>query len=159
MSVIAFTCPTGCGCVVEYETGQPPIALRVVSQCAAHAGLASPQALFDEIWHFHGNAHRPDTCGCSVAYWWDDRVHQGDRVHTPVEHPVHTKRCELHAHHTDHVAHHDAVVADNRAKNIAVNAAAERHGIPPHEIPWKRHEAGHIVVDYEALGIAPTGRR
>jgi hypothetical protein len=117
-----------CGCAVllrtvvgssqhddDFDTViEPTTAVEILSACAEHAHLASPADLYEELRHFHGTKHSPDTCMCSLYYVWDDRVPQDERVHTPMAHPKHTKRCVLHAEHEDHVAHYEAVTAHNR---------------------------------------------
>lgn len=120
-----FFCPTMCGCVMGYQytfyfsadvlskvdllmldwmTEQhmfnrvtPATPTNILRQCEAHSYLTTSKELFKEIWHLHGNKLTYD-CGCSVSVWFDDRIAQEDRIHTPVEHPVHTNRCNRHAH-------------------------------------------------------------
>ena len=67
----------------------------------------------------------PDTCDCTLHYEWDTDTTEDERVHTPVEvshagHP--TQRCAKHSHHADVHALHQAVLAENQAKNRAINA-------------------------------------
>lgn len=128
-----FECPLLCECVVDYaytfsfsdkilngpplmrddyivngryDVVSPATAMTVLGQCTEHAHLTSPQALFDEIWHWHGNKvtnnGEGSTCTpkseCSVSYAWDDRQAQEDREHFAVEHWKHTHRCQAHAH-------------------------------------------------------------
>jgi hypothetical protein len=155
MAPLTWQSPSFCGCILILDGSR---AIEVVEQCAAHKSLAGKDALWNELQHLKGNAHRPDTCGCSVAYWWDDR--EADRVHTPVNHPEYTIRCEHHAHHEDHIAHHDAVVAENQAKNVAVNEVALALNMVPQGIPY-HHETREdrsraVIIHYDELGVHPS---
>ena len=70
---------------------------------------------------------RPDTCGCELHYDWDTDHHEDIRVHTPREVHPHghvTKRCPKHSHHVSVHDLHAAVLAENRAKNMAVIGTA-----------------------------------
>lgn len=131
-----FFCPTLCGCVVSYQYTfyfseallsrvdplrlewmadqhqfnrvTPATATTILRQCADHKHLVGAKALFAEVWHLHGNRHGYD-CGCTVSIWFDDRVPSAERVHTPVEHDVHTNRCAKHAR-LDTVKHYETLM-------------------------------------------------
>lgn len=84
----------------------------IARTCAAHAHLDA-DALHAELHAFTCNAHRPDTCGCSLAASFDRR--DPSLAMTPVDHPFHTRRCEKHTHLTDHAEHFRTVKAENAA--------------------------------------------
>ena len=156
-----WICPTLCGCAltVTYTfrvsaaraARLSPLMLRqitesqqfdevgttreILAQCAEHAALPTVQALWDELQHLHGTVHRPDTCGCTLASWWDDRIPQDQRGQVAVDHPLHTVRCEHHQL-ADPVDHADIVLAENRHKNLLVNQIADDTGQPPEAIAW-----------------------
>jgi hypothetical protein len=98
---------------------------RIVSQCAEHAHLKTPDELWEELRHLHGNVHHPDTCACARYYWWDDREEQDARVEHHLHHDDHTKKCRHHKHHDDAEAHAQAMLAENQHKNRALGAIEE----------------------------------
>lgn len=111
-----FECPTMCGCVVRELAVWNPKGTKIlydgpesiVSQCLDHGHLQTAEALYGEIYNYHGRAwHAP--CGCTVHSWCDDRDGE-TKAHTPTEHPDHTARCSAHAKHKDPVKHHAAVL-------------------------------------------------
>jgi hypothetical protein len=57
----------------------------------------------------------PDTCGCIIHFGWDDDTTETDRVHT---YEAYEAKCKEHEH-LDGQELMDAVVAKNRAKNLA----------------------------------------
>lgn len=192
-----FICPTLCGCVLERTATWPDlddtartlafvlkravgpaetgvtITNAIVQQCDEHAAFVGPDALWDELQHIKGNAHRPDTCSCSLAYWWDDREPIDERMHMHVEHPVHTARCDAHAHLEDVDVHAATVLAENVAKNVAVAAVATALGyvpevagyndvgvwvstpaqnkhVAPTQIPWAFDDTRALLIDPDA---------
>ncbi len=60
---------------------------------------------------------RPDTCGCSLLFDWDDTIKNGNNI---VGNHVAEKKCVQHAH-LDGAAHYHAVLAHNRAENQKAN--------------------------------------
>lgn len=155
----------------------------IKGQCADHAAFSAADELYAEIKHLHGTKWTPDTClapgeegeipegvnaidalhsrgACSVFYWWDDREPSDVRTHNPVDHPVHTKRCKHHAHLDDHEDHHATILAENQAKNIAVNAIAEHLNMPPQMVPYayevQSDKSRSVVIDHEALGVSAS---
>lgn len=164
-SITRWTSPTQCGCVLERTTtwfddhgdGQYDRvvdgATAILAQCATHAAYPDAASLYAELQHFHATVHRPDTCGCSLVYHWDDRQSEDARVHTPVRHPVNTKCCASHAHHAkDHVAHHDAVTLENVRKNQHVNAVATSFNCPPEMVAWQFDAQRNLVIDHTSIG-------
>lgn len=142
-----------------FEWGRP---LSIEAQCGEHAGYGSVEALAGELMHFHGNAHRLDTCDCKRAYWYDDREDRPEHGGHPVEHPEHTVRCEHHAHLTSAQAHADAVTAEYQLRSRAVVAVAEALGWRPAPVgeplvpakPGLRAWAGHKIR--KVLGARPV---
>lgn len=64
---------------------------------------------------------RPDTCGCVLAYEWDDEVPEDKRAHTPVVTEL-SATCVAHRPHASAggvKGLHAQVVAENQAKNGA----------------------------------------
>lgn len=117
---------TLCGCVVQlttvvgsshddgdFDTRLSAGPTAILSQCEAHQHLDTPVDLYEELKHFHGTKYSPDTCGCALYYWWDDREPEADRAHTSAEHTRHTRRCAIHAFVADTIEHYDAVLAHN----------------------------------------------
>lgn len=71
---------------------------------------------------------RPDTCGCDLVYAWDDALPAAQRVHLGVA----AVPCAMHAGLVDPATIHQAVMGENVAKNVAVQAAAASQGyLPP----------------------------
>ena len=79
----------------------------------------------------HITTWRPDTCGCTIHYEWDDSLSDADRVHIPVEEvTTHDglliKRYCCPVHNTDNGVgkHHDhftKVQEENNRKNKVLN--------------------------------------
>lgn len=122
-----FVCPTGCGCVINKlneltEDGYrvKPEYYEIVTQCAIHGAFLDAQSLWNFLKKYHGQQQEPDTCGCSIWFWWDATDSQ--ETHHVVEDPLFTKRCEAHSHIQDATEHHDEVISENQLKNNVVNA-------------------------------------
>lgn len=126
-------------------------ATAVVAQCKTHNLYNGPVELYDELKNLVGNVYRPDTCDCSVYYWFDKRNFQ-NITHRPTEHHAHTRRCQHHSA-ASPIAHHAAVMAENRAKNIAVNQAALDYGVSSEDVPYTFNAQRKVVIDQQKLSL------
>lgn len=161
----AWACPTQCGCVVQITTETQDLdgdgvddfllsegATLILRQCKAHGSFATAADLYEEIRHFHGTLHSPDTCACSLLYVWDDREAEDVRIQTPMESPR-TKRCPVHADLTDPTAHYDVVSAENALKNETVAAVAADLAVPIDTVEWSLDANRAVVIDSAKLGV------
>ena len=63
----------------------------------------------------HITRWRPDTCGCELEYEWDDTENENVRTHSISKV---LKACPAHGGFVDKKNHYDAVLDENRRKNI-----------------------------------------
>lgn len=104
---------------------------------------------------------RPDTCGCVLIIEWDSDAPAEDRQHRPVVHAIHSethevvesaRTCEHHAKHgRDHVAHYEAVLAENQFKNRAVGALATTLGVEPQSVIWGYGPDRRLILGHREL--------
>lgn len=107
----------------------------ITQSCDAHRVLETPDALWEEIRHFHGTGWSPDTCTCAGHVWWDDRLNVWDATtkrliqaapQHPNEHPLYNTWCAAHAHlQEDPIAHYATLLRENQHKNAVANAIAQ----------------------------------
>lgn len=138
---------------INNQYDEAVFAIRILNQCLAHSSFLNPIDLWNEIYNFHGNAHRPDTCHCSLHYWFDDRKAIIDRTYTPKEHPWKTMRCSVHTG-LDTDTHYFTVLAENVNKNRIVNQIAVDLSIEPIDVPYSFDLNRNIVIDNLKLGVS-----
>lgn len=91
--------------------------------CAQHASqYTTPDELYQDLKHLHGFAFKPLTCGCSLAYYKDDRIPEGERASVAVNDPVYTIKCPEHAEIEDHGDHFDIVTTENSSLGLMMSA-------------------------------------
>lgn len=138
------------------------VASESLQQCDAHRGRQVKDYRFEHDryylgWHYiyTGNAWRPDTCVCGLAYYFDERESSMTRVHVPVDHPRWTTRCPVHAHLTNPRDHYIRVLAENQFKNTTIEhlrsdlVLAGPYGKDRHQAPVRRRRPG--TLEWDAL--------
>lgn len=181
MAITHWVCPTLCGCVIRKtvtfsvsdkaklffitEPDTVTETLEIERQCADHAALVGVDALWDELRHFRIQTWTPDTClapgepgePCQFATWYDDRWSEAERIHAPVDHAVHTRRCKHHEHLTNHEDHYAVVHAENQTRCVAVNAIGAHLDMAPQQVPYRfevqPNKSRQLVIDHDALGV------
>lgn len=63
---------------------------------------------------------KPDTCGCSVLYEWDEKSPDETREHKPVD----ILKCEVHLKINSIQECYDFILEENRKKNNVLNSIA-----------------------------------
>lgn len=92
---------------------------------------------------------RPDTCACHVRFLWHSAEPEDDR-----QHHAHASIvvCPDHKHlATDHVAHHDELLAENRHKNLSRQTLAEELGVDVGEIAHSYGEKRTLRLHHPSL--------
>jgi len=89
---------------------------------------------------------KPDTCGCTVEYTWDDTVPQETRTHQCKT----VTRCPAHAH-LDTLTSYDEVGKENKSKNQAIGLLVKEHpDLKPQDIKWQIKEDRSIEIELPA---------
>ena len=98
----------------------------------SHNEMFGPEGTLCQV---HGNAWRPDTCGCQLSFNFDHWLRDTpDRI-TQYPHHFQIKHCIRHVHLTDFRDHYWAVLDENKLKNLK-GPEARRKG-------RFAHKAGH----------------
>lgn len=85
------------------------------------------------------NRWKPDTCECVLEYEFDADAPEDQRIHTP---KAAGQKCVFHASLPNHVAHYDGILAENRKKNIALQALIE--SLPASEMIEEQDFEGNV---------------
>lgn len=94
----------------------------------------------------HTTRWRPDTCGCTIEYEWDDAQPEDARVH----HLSKISQCEHHAH-LDGPGAFEGVKGENRGKNKALAKLSELTGIDSRDVSWKFGRDRVLELDHRDL--------
>lgn len=123
----------------------------ITSQCKIHGAFGTPDALYDELNRYGGIKYSPDTCGCSLYYYYDKSSPENK---ISVEHPDHTKRCDAHKNIGSAEELFSCIFQENSNKNEIVNALAENLNtlvesieVKPTDIPFEFDDNRNLVID------------
>lgn len=103
----------------------PPIGVEFLGNgmCAEHATqYTTPDELYQDLKHLHGQAFKPLTCGCSLAYYIDERLPKEERVKVAVNDPIYTHKCPEHSHLDKLDEHFDIVTTENSSLGLLMAA-------------------------------------
>jgi hypothetical protein len=120
---------------------------EIAASCAAHAHL-TPDELADEFKRHGLTVHTSVICGCRIAYHY--RKPSGENPDVPIEHPIHTHRCERHAHLLTAEEHYAAVIGESRAAYLA--SLPDFQCIVDRDIPSLLYDALGAELLKEILG-------
>lgn len=87
---------------------------------------------------------KPDTCGCTLEYTWDDTVAEDVRTHTMSK----MTKCVIHSA-LPEVAAYQAVHDENRSKNDGIGLLVAQHPeLEPqqHLVGWRFEQDRSVVI-------------
>ena len=96
---------------------------------------------------------RPDTCGCEIEFQWDDAVKDGP-------HSVHkiNRSCPAHTF-ADGKDTYEAVLSENKRKNIIVSEIVAAHAVEPEAVGFAYNANRKLEIAVKgksSLAIATT---
>lgn len=129
------------------------VGIRIDGRCfdPSHLALTDPDALFKEIYRYHGVAQGPFiSCGCKLWVWWDDQDTSENKTMTAIHHPYHAKQCEIHAHLSPQ-EQFNAVIAEAWSTDAVRDKIAKSLHIPSKFVPFDFDSERRLIISVATL--------